>query len=98
MKVLLTDSGKSFLKSASLSPRSSQALNDLMKVDSTPMEALGKWTAGTVARTGPRIGSTEQPTVETTPMQDSGQQDDLAALLAEQQLRQQQQRQQEPMQ
>jgi hypothetical protein len=63
MKVLLTDSGKSFLKSASLSPRSSQALDDLMKVDQTPLEALGKWGAGTVARMGPRIGSADQPTM-----------------------------------
>jgi len=63
MKVLLTDSGKNFLKSASLSPRSSQALQDLMKVDQTPLEALGKWGAGTAARLGPRIGAADQPTM-----------------------------------
>jgi hypothetical protein len=61
MKVLLTDSGKNFLKSASLSPRSEKALTDLMSVDQTPLEALGKWGMGTVARTGPRIGSADQP-------------------------------------
>jgi len=63
MKVLLTDSGKNFLQSASLSPRSSQALTDLMKVDQTPMEALGKWAVGTTARLGPRIGAADQPTI-----------------------------------
>lgn len=69
MKVLLTDSGKSFLKSASLSPRSQQALTDLMKVDETPLEALGKWGAGTVARMGPRIGAADQPTMAPEPTQ-----------------------------
>lgn len=69
MKVLLTDSGKSFLKSASLSPRSSQALTDLMKVDETPLEALGKWGAGTVARMGPRIGAADQPSMAPEPTQ-----------------------------
>jgi len=68
MKVLLTDSGKNFLKSASLSPRSEKALTDLMQVEQTPMEALGKWGAATAARMGPRIGSADQPnmTPETT--------------------------------
>lgn len=63
MKVLLTDSGKNFLKSASLSPRSEKALSDLMQVDQTPLEALGKWGVGTTARLGPRFGSAEQPTM-----------------------------------
>lgn len=85
MKVLLTDSGKSFLKSASLSPRSQQALTDLMKVDETPLEALGKWGAVTVARMGPRIGAAEQPTVqqETPNVDVNAEQDDLKALLEE---------------
>lgn len=64
MKVLLTDSGKNFLKSASLSPRSEKALADLMAVDQTPLEALGKWAGGTAIRLGPRMGSAEQPTVQ----------------------------------
>jgi len=63
MKVLLTDSGKNFLKSASLSPRSEKALSDLMQVDQTPLEALGKWGVGATTRLGPRFGSAEQPTV-----------------------------------
>jgi len=90
MKVLLTDSGKSFLKSASLSPRSSQALNDLMAVDQTPLEALGKWGAATTARMGPRIGSADQPTIQQeTPNSDVNTgQDDLKALLEEQARRQ----------
>lgn len=92
MKVLLTDSGKNFLKSASLSPRSSKALQDLITVDQTPMEALGKWAVGTTARMGPRIGAAEQPMAETPPpMQDTAGADDLAALMAEQQRRQQEQ-------
>jgi len=68
MKVLLTDSGKNFLKSASLSPRSEKALTDLMQVEQTPLEALGKWGAATAARMGPRIGSADQPNMapETT--------------------------------
>lgn len=68
MKVLLTDSGKNFLKSASLSPRSEKVLTDLMQVEQTPMEALGKWGAATAARMGPRIGSADQPNMapETT--------------------------------
>lgn len=66
MKVLLTDSGKNFLKSASLSPRSEKALTDLMAVDQTPLEALGKFAVGTAARLGPRIGAAEQPTMAPT--------------------------------
>lgn len=85
MKVLLTDSGKNFLKSASLSPRSEKALADLMTVDQTPLEALGKWGASTVARMGPRIGSADQPTIQQqTPNADvNAGQDDLKALLEE---------------
>jgi hypothetical protein len=85
MKVLVTDSGKNFLKSASLSPRSSQALTDLMKVDQTPLEALGKFAVGTVARTGPRIGAADQPVVQQeTPNADvNAGQEDLKALLEE---------------
>ena len=87
MKVLLTDSGKNFLKSASLSPRSEKALTDLMAVDQTPLEAVGKWAAGTTARLGPRIGAAEQPTMApTTDMQQQQapqQQDDLQLLLEE---------------
>lgn len=64
MKVLLTDSGKSFLKSASLSPRSEKALADLMQVERTPLETLGMWGAGEFLRAGPRIGSASQPTVQ----------------------------------
>lgn len=94
MKVLLTDSGKNFLKSAALSPRSSQTLTDLMKVDQTPLEALGKWSTGTAVRTGPRIGSAEQPitTSMEQPAQESTQQvpDDLQLLMEEQARRQQQ--------
>jgi hypothetical protein len=85
MKVLLTDSGKNFLKSASLSPRSEKALTDLMAVDQTPLEALGKWGIGTAARLGPRIGAADQPTVQQeTPNADvNAGQDDLKALLEE---------------
>jgi hypothetical protein len=88
MKVLLTDSGKSFLKSASLSPRSSQALTDLMKVDETPLEALGKWGAGTVARMGPRIGASDQPTMapEGQPQQQEPQQEAMPQISREQAL------------
>lgn len=85
MKVLLTDSGKNFLKSASLSPRSAQALEDLMKVDQTPLEALGKFGVGTAARLGPRIGAADQPTIqqETPNVDVNAGQDDLKALLEE---------------
>jgi hypothetical protein len=89
MKVLLTDSGKNFLKSASLSPRSSQALIDLMQVDQTPLEALGKFGVSATARTGPRIGSADQPTM--APNEEPQQApDDLQMLLDEQARRQQQ--------
>jgi len=85
MKVLLTDSGKNFLKSASLSPRSEKALTDLMAVDQTPLEALGKWGVGAVTRMGPRIGSADQPTIQQeTPNADvNAGQEDLKALLEE---------------
>lgn len=88
MKVLLTDSGKNFLKSASLSPRSEKALADLMQVDQTPMEALGKWAVGATARLGPRAGAADQPVIQEqqqTPNADvNAVQDDLKALLEEQ--------------
>jgi hypothetical protein len=86
MKVLLTDSGKSFLKSASLSPRSEKALTDLMAVDQTPLEALGKWSAGTMARMGPRIGAAEQPTIapEAQPQQQEQPQETLPQISREQ--------------
>lgn len=74
MKVLLTDSGKNFLKSASLSPRSEKALTDLMAVDQTPLEALGKWGVGAVTRMGPRIGAADQPTMAAPEMQQQQQQ------------------------
>lgn len=91
MKVLLTDSGKNFLQSAALSPRSEKALTDLMQVDQTPMEALGKWAVGATARLGPRIGAADQPVIQqqTTPNADvNAGQDDLKALLEEQARRQ----------
>jgi hypothetical protein len=97
MKVLLTDSGKNFLQSAALSPRSEKALADLMTVDQTPMGALGKWAIGATSRLGPRIGSAEQPTMAAPTMeqpqqqqQTAPQQDDLQMLLDEQARRQQQ--------
>jgi hypothetical protein len=40
-----------------------------MAVDQTPLEALGKWSAGTVARMGPRIGAADQPTLAAEPSQ-----------------------------
>lgn len=98
MKVLLTPEGKNFLQSASMSPRSEKALADLMKVDQTPLEALGKWGLGTAARLGPRFGSAEQPTIapEMQPTTGTGEmtgqpsQDDLQMLLEEQARRQSQ--------
>jgi hypothetical protein len=91
MKVLLTPEGKNFLQSASLSPRSEKALADLMTVDQTPLEALGKWGMGTAARLGPRIGSTEQPSINApvAPVEQVPQ-EDLQMLLEEQTRRQQQ--------
>lgn len=88
MKVLLTDSGKNFLKSASLSPRSEKALTDLMAVDQTPLEALGKWGAGTVARMGPRIGAADQPTIapEVQPQQQEQPQEAMPQISREQAL------------
>jgi hypothetical protein len=97
MKVLLTPEGKNFLQSAALSPRSEKALADLMTVDQTPLEALGKWAVGTTARLGPRIGSADQPTMPMQPPTGGGEvagqpssQDDLQMLLEEQARRQQQ--------
>lgn len=86
MKVLLTDSGKNFLKSASLSPRSEKALTDLMAVDQTPLEALGKWSAGTVARMGPRIGAADQPAIapEAQPQQQEQPQETMPQISREQ--------------
>jgi hypothetical protein len=94
MKVLLTPEGGQFLKSASLSPRSEQTLTDLMATDKSNLGKFGSWLGATAARTGPRLESAVQPTVEPTgPMQPSGQPDDLQLLLEEQALRQQQQNQ-----
>ena len=94
MKVLLTDSGKSFLQNAALSPRSEKALADLMTVEQTPVEALGKWAVGATARLGPRIGAAEQPSMapeaQPTQQQAAPQQEDLQLLLEEQARRQQQ--------
>lgn len=94
MKVLLTDSGKNFLQSAALSPRSEKALADLMAVDQTPLEVVGKWAAGTTARLGPRIGAAAQPLMATPTMDQTQQavpqQEDLQLLLEEQARRQQQ--------
>lgn len=95
MKVLLTPEGSKFLKSASMSPRSEKALTDLMAVEQTPLEALGKWSIGAGARLAPRIGAAEQPTMapEAQPVQQqqaAPQQEDLQLLLEEQARRQQQ--------
>lgn len=87
MKVLLTPEGGQFLKSASLSPRSEKTLADLMAAEQSNLGAFSKWTAATTARMAPRIGSAEQPTMETQ-MQPDGQQDDLQMLLEEQARRQ----------
>lgn len=94
MKALLTPEGANFLKNASLSPRSAQVLDDLDKMDKS--NPVLRWTAGTAARIGPRVGAAEQPMVE-QPMQAPQEipqeapqgQDELAALLAEQARRQQ---------
>lgn len=90
MKALMTPEGASFLKNAALSPRSAQVLDDLTKMENT--NPVLKWTAGTAARIGPRVGSAEQPMVEQTVQTESQAQqgqDDLAALLEEQARRQQ---------
>lgn len=90
MKVLLTPEGGKFLKSASLSPRSQQALADLTAIEQSNLGKFGAWLGGTAARVGPRIESATQPTVEQTgPMQPPEQPDDLQMLLEEQQRRQQ---------
>jgi hypothetical protein len=88
MKALLTPEGAQFLKTASLSPRSANVLNDLTKMENS--NPVAKWMVGTTARLGPRIGSAEQPTVQTQEQAIAGQ-DELAALLQEQAMRQQQQ-------
>lgn len=85
MKALLTPEGASFLKNASLSPRSTQVLDDLTKMENS--NPVLKWAAGTTARVAPRAGAAEQPTVQ-TPMEAQQGQDDLAALLEEQARRQ----------
>lgn len=85
IKALLTPEGASFLKNASLSPRSAQVLDDLSKMENS--NPVLKWTAGTTARIAPRAGAAEQPTVQ-TPMEAQQGQDELAALLEEQARRQ----------
>lgn len=86
MKALMTPEGASFLKNASLSPRSTQVLDDLAKMENS--NPVLKWAVGTTARVAPRAGSAEQPTVQTQQEAQQGQ-DDLAALLEEQARRQQ---------
>jgi hypothetical protein len=88
MKALLTPEGAQFLKTAALSPRSANVLDDLTKMENS--NPVAKWMLGTTARLGPRMGSAEQPTVQTQEEAMVGQ-DELAALLQEQALRQQQQ-------
>lgn len=87
MKALLTPEGAKFLKTAALSPRSANVLNDLTKMENS--NPVVKWAAGTTARLGPRMASAEQPTVQTQEQAGAGQ-DELAALLEEQARRQQQ--------
>jgi hypothetical protein len=86
MKALMTPEGASFLKNASLSPRSAQVLDDLTKMENS--NPVLKWAIGTTARVAPRAGMAEQPTVQTQEETQQGQ-DDLAALLEEQARRQQ---------
>lgn len=90
MKALMTPEGASFLKNASVSPRSAKVLQDLTQMENT--NPILKWTAGTAARVGPRAGMAEQPvvdqTVQTEAQAQQGQ-DELAALLEEQARRQQ---------
>ncbi len=85
MKALLTPEGASFLKNASLSPRSATVLDDLTKMENS--NPVLKWSIGTAARIAPRAGAAEQPTVQ-TPQEAQQGQDDLAALLEEQARRQ----------
>lgn len=87
MKALLTPEGAKFLKTAALSPRSSNVLADLTKMENS--NPVAKWMLGTTARLGPRMASAEQPTVQTEEQTIAGQ-DELAALLQEQAMRQQQ--------
>ena len=86
MKALLTPEGAKFLKTAALSPRSTNVLADLTKMENS--NPIAKWMVGTTARLGPRMASAEQPTVQTQE-QASTSQNELAALLQEQALRQQ---------
>lgn len=88
MKALLTPEGAKFLKTAALSPRSANVLDDLTKMENS--NPVAKWMAGTTARLGPRMASAEQPTVQTEQEAIAGQ-DELAALLEEQAMRQNQQ-------
>jgi hypothetical protein len=88
MKALLTPEGAQFLKTASLSPRSAKVLDELTKMENS--NPVAKWMIGTTARLGPRMGSAEQPTVQTEEQAIVGQ-DELAALLQEQAARQNQQ-------
>ena len=87
MKALLTPEGANFLKNAALSPRSSQVLDDLTKMENS--NPVLRWAVGATARIAPRAASAEQPTVQTQEQAQQGQ-DELAALLAEQARRQQQ--------
>lgn len=88
MKALLTPEGANFLKTASMSPRSTAVLDSLTKMENS--NPVLKWTAGTAARVAPRIASAEQPTVQTQEQAMAGE-DELAALLEEKARRQQEQ-------
>ena len=88
MKALMTPEGASFLKNASMSPRSTAVLDDLAKMEQT--NPVLKWTAGTLARVGPRVGMTEQPAMQPQP-ETAPVQDELQLLLEEQANRQGQQ-------
>lgn len=85
MKALMTPEGASFLKNAAMSPRSTAVLDDLTKMEQT--NPVLKWTAGTAARIGPRVGMTEQPAIQTQP-EAAPAQDELQLLLEEQAKRQ----------
>lgn len=87
MKALLTPEGAKFLKTAALSPRSENVLKELTQMENT--NPVAKWMVGTTARLGPRMASSEQPTVQTEQQVMAGQ-DELAALLQEKALREQQ--------
>lgn len=88
MKALLTPEGANFLKTASMSPRSTDVLDSLTKMENS--NPVLKWTAGTAARVAPRMASAEQPTVQTQEQAMAGE-DELAALLEEKARRQQEQ-------